>query len=193
MTPDEADEFVNMVNGAWAGDLSDVQADLWRGLVRDLDAAAAFSVIVRMFRSEGFRPSAQRFMEGYRREMIDRTPTQPEQPTDPDEMPPWVGGWNLARRENDNRRWPEQEIGCRQLPEHWVTECLYTTTQQRRLGLKSGYEWTDSVAQFGLMPQADRLEYIRRAQSGEAPRTAEEVAVPVMAGEAEAETPATAG
>jgi hypothetical protein len=38
----------------------------------------------------------------------------------------------------------------------------------------SGYEWDANVADAGLIPQDERVEYMERARRGEKPKVAEE-------------------
>lgn len=167
MTTEEADEFVSMVSAAWQPALNDVQADLWRNLCEPLDARAAFQVLTRLFREAQFRPKPPEYMHLYQRELVDTTPVHSATPTDRDEMPEWVGGWRLAFAAGDQRLWPEMEKGARQIHAAW--EETLDRAFARRHNLKSGYEWEADVAERGIMPQADRIEYMRRWHEGERP------------------------
>jgi hypothetical protein len=57
----------------------------------------------------------------------------------------------------------------------------------REHGLKSGYEWHGDQ----VMPQADRVDYMPRAEIGQGPRTAEEIAKALA--EASPGSPSAAG
>lgn len=175
MTEDEAQEFVKYVDGAWRPDLTDVEKDIWRKLCLPLDAKVAFTVLLRLTTSEKFRPSRPDYMTVYKRELIDRTPIQPLTPTDRDEMPEWVRGWKLAHLEGDTRLWPEMEKGAREIHEAWLESVGPAFAKKH--GLHSGYEWEADVAERGIMPQADRLQYIQRSQM-----TQEEVLDGIMGG-----------
>ena len=168
MTKDEAAEFVRMVSEAWNPPLTNTQEQLWRDLCEPLDAKVAFAVLSEMFKTEKFRVSVPDFKDAYHRKLRDLTPVAPSTPEDRDEMPEWVGGWFLARQEGDHRLWPEEQIGARKLHDWWVNN-------EEGEG-PSGYEWEQLVADQGLMPQEDRVEYMRRHREGEGPRTAEELA-----------------
>ena len=158
MDDDEAEEFVRFVDGAWQPALTDVQKQVWLTLCRPLDPRAAFGVLVKMMKTERMRPARPDFAQAYRRERADATPHEPEHPQDRSEMPDWVRGWLLARRDGDFRPWPEQERGYRQLHEAWLEGIGRDFALKH--DLKSGYEWDD----FAVMPQADRLDFIRRAR-----------------------------
>lgn len=160
MKVDEATEFGRMVSETWQPELTDMQLELWCNLVLDLDARVAFRVLTRLFKTDTFRPSPPEFMETYRAELRDHTPVAPEQPSDRDEMPGWVMGWMIARSEGDLRLWPEQRDGYRALHEAYMMEVGPKFAKAN--GLKSGYEWDVSL----VMPQADRIEYMRRARDG---------------------------
>lgn len=167
MTADEAEEFVSMIDGAWQPSLTDVQRPLWRNLVRPLDAHIAFRVLMRLFKSDEFRLKPPEFMVAYRRELINSTPATTATPQDRDELPEWVAGWRLARGEGDDRFWPEQERGFRELHEQWLEDVgqqRHRLIHKRGQPDRSGYEWDQLVAERRIMPQEDRLEYMRRAR-----------------------------
>lgn len=174
MTTEEADEFVKFVDGGWKPPLTPVEQQVWREVCTPLDPRTAFTVLMRLLKTEQFRPPRPDFMGVYRREMIDTTPHQPLVPTDRDEMPEWVPGWFIAHREGDQRLWPEMEKGARELHAFWLETVGPKFAKEH--GLKSGYEWEADVAARGIMPQSDRLAYIQRAKDGEAPASAEAMA-----------------
>lgn len=160
MNPDDTAEFVKMVDGAWQPPLTDTMRDLWYKLAEPLDGQTAFTVIVRMFRTEKNRPAPPVFRDAYKRELMDTTPTQTGD-RDRDEMPDWVRGWRLSRAEGDQRLWPEEEKGYREIHEEYIKV-------NGKLS-HSGYEWEAIAADLGVMPQADRVRYIDRSIRGEAP------------------------
>lgn len=143
MTTDEAAEFVRMVDGAWKPELTDVEKGIWLSLVEPLDALHAFKVLSKLMKAERFRIARPDFMAVYKRALIDATPVHPAQPEAQQELPAWVGGWQLARAANDFRLWPEQERG-------------YDVK-----------EWREASAQQGIMPQAVRLAYMQAYRNGE--------------------------
>lgn len=168
MNVEEANEFVKYVDGAWGPGLNEVAQKLWYDLVLNLDAKTAFTTIGKMFKTMKWRPAPPEFSEAYRRELLDSRPLATPQ-RDPDEMPDWVRGWRLARAEEDYRLWPEQEVGYQANHDTWRTETTWTKSQIDKFKIRSGYEWADGVQTVGITPQADRLEYVRRAMAGEGP------------------------
>jgi len=137
MTVEEAEQFVEMISAAWPFPLTETQKVLWRDMVGTQDANAAFTVIVRMFKTEKSRPEPPVYLQAYRRQRADDTPVAPSSPQGRDEMPAWMRGWRLARERGDMRAWPEQRSGYERL----------------------GYLWQEDQ----VMPQADRVKYMRDA------------------------------
>jgi hypothetical protein len=167
MTEEELGQFVQYVDQAWQPRLTEIQRQkVWSEVGAALDPHVAFSVLLRLTRTEKFRPSPPDFLSLYHREMADKTPVA-QSPQAREEIPDWVRGWHLARYLGDKRIWPEQEPGFRALHEEWVEECGYSRADRRRLHLKSGYEWDDVVATHGLMPQKDRISFMERARNME--------------------------
>lgn len=173
MTPEEVEDFIRYLDGAWQPGLTDVQASSWSALAWPLDTKAAFTVLHRLFKTAVRRPSPPEFREVYRAEMRDQTPVHTRTEVR-EEVPDWVKGWKLSRAEADFRLWPEEKPGMKECHEVW----LEAVGEQfaRRHGLKSGYEWSVNVAEHGLMPAKDRAEYQRRAIAGEKPLPPEEKA-----------------
>jgi hypothetical protein len=163
MNEEEATEFVKFVDGAWKPELTDVQKKVWYELVLPLDPKAAFTVLMRLVKTEKFRLAPPDFTTVYRRELIDTTPVHLDYPQDRDELPDWVKGWKLSRNEGDERLWPETEKASRELHEVWLA--TQDPKAVKRLGLCSGYEWEDAVAKYGVMPQDARIDYITRAKA----------------------------
>lgn len=124
-----------MVSDAWQPPLTDTQRSLWRALVTPHDPHVAFSLIMRLFRTEERRPAPPAYQSLYRRALANSVPVSAPQARD--EQPWWVRGWYLSRNRGDLRAWPEQREG------YW----------------KLGYDWDDDA----VMPQEDRLRYMREA------------------------------
>lgn len=174
MTEGEIDEFIRYLDGAWQPGLTDVQATSWRALVWPLDTKTAFTVLAKLFKTAARRPAPPEFREVYRAELRNTTAVQPHQETARDEVPEWVRGWKLSRAEGDFRLWPEEKEGMRACHEAWQDDIGKSLI--RTYHLKSGYEWSSNVAEFGTMPAKDRAEYMRRALAGEKPLPPEEKA-----------------
>jgi hypothetical protein len=166
--------FVTYVDEGWKPPLTDVQKTVWGKLAKDYDPKLTFPLVLKMITGERFRPSLPDFKNAYKRALIDSTPSFTA-PQARDEMPDWVRGWLRACSEGDRRLWPEMELGFNACHDEWERECGWDYHQRQKFGLKSGYEWTELIEKRGVMPQADRLDWITLAKSSSEEKALEEI------------------
>jgi len=136
MTDAEADQFVRVMDEAWQPSLTELQKKIWRETALPQDAGVAFTVIMGLTKTEKFRPALIDYRADYRRALRNQTPVFTP-PVAREDMPSWVRGWEIARRQGDFRFWPEQKPGYDEL----------------------GYIWNVN----DVMPQEDRVKYMREA------------------------------